>query len=415
MTKYISLFSGAGGFEHPHILPQLVCESDPVCGRVLHRRMPNVPLHNDVVTLTPPQADFVVGGWPCQDISSAGNQIGIDGLKSGLFFRMVEIAKESKAHTLIGENVPNLLTVNKGEDFHRVLHTLETAGYPYISWRTLNVRQFGLPQERNRVFIVASKNREFPVALHSSEPNSMSDVVKDNPASSGFYWTAGGRSVCLSQGFTPALKVGASDSKGRSVVAIFRNGLIRKLSPQGCARLQGFSVNDFKGESKTNVVRMAGNAVAVPMGQFVLASVFKGGDGSIGNWGSGLQIGYRKIMANGFYEKGIVWGIRHPSEPLATNLDDFVVDDPGELLSGQAAAGLIVRTARSGKLLPTELFEALLQVSEGRLKMRGSRANSFEALDKLDIEQYRRAMSLGIKVLNAPETTETWQPSLFAM
>jgi DNA (cytosine-5)-methyltransferase 1 len=166
MTTYLSLFSGAGGFEHPVLSPIVVCENDPACGRVLRRRIPTAQLHPDVTKLKNevPKADFVVGGWPCQDISSAGNMIGLDGNRSSLFFDMLTAAQRADAHTLVGENVPNLLSVNKGGDFERLLRALRDAGYPFVSWRMLNARQFGLPQERNRIFIVASRHRELALA-----------------------------------------------------------------------------------------------------------------------------------------------------------------------------------------------------------------------------------------------------------
>jgi len=248
MTTYLSLFSGAGGFEHPEVSPVLVCENDPACGRVLKRRIPAAQLHPDVTKLKNevPRADFVVGGWPCQDISSAGNMVGLDGNRSSLFFDMLTAAQRADAHTLIGENVPNLLSVNKGGDFERLLRALRVAGYPFVSWRMLNARQFGLPQERNRIFIVASRHRELALALHAAQPKCPRGAQQPNPRSAGFYWTAGGRSICYSVGFTPALKIGASDGKGRSVVAVFRDGLARKVSADACARLQGFDPADCK-------------------------------------------------------------------------------------------------------------------------------------------------------------------------
>ena len=85
-----------------------------------------------------------MGGWPCQDISLAGTLGGHARWRSGLFFDMLRTAIAADAYTLIGENVPNLLTINNGNDFQVVLETLSEAGYPYICWRILNARQFGL-------------------------------------------------------------------------------------------------------------------------------------------------------------------------------------------------------------------------------------------------------------------------------
>ena len=76
MMKYISLFSGIGGLESSQKPPVLCCESDGDARWVLGRKFPNSELHDDVVSLVPPPADVVAGGWPCQDLSIAGQQRG---------------------------------------------------------------------------------------------------------------------------------------------------------------------------------------------------------------------------------------------------------------------------------------------------------------------------------------------------
>jgi DNA (cytosine-5)-methyltransferase 1 len=416
MTTYLSLFSGAGGFEHPQLSPVLVCESDPACERVLKRRIPSAPLHSDVLTLKneTPRAEFVVGGWPCQDISSAGNMIGLGGSRSGLFFDMLTTAQRAKAHTIVGENVPYLLSVNKGRDFERLISVLTDAGYPFVSWRILNARQFGLPQERNRVFIVASKHREHALALHAAQPEPCRLAIHPAPLAAGFYWTAGGRSICYSVGYTPALKIGASDGKGRSVVAVFRDGLVRKVSANACARLQGFDPADFSGESKTDIVRMAGNAVPVPMGSFVLESVFASAAGQTRFLGTGTPLGYGRFADAGLFEDGAVWAVENLRGLLATNLDEFIAEDSGECLSGQAAAGLIVRTIRAGKTLPPKLFDVLLNMSRERTSYRGSRSNSFNELDRIDVARYRRNLEQGLVGLRQRKAEEEHQGCLFA-
>lgn len=96
-------------------------------------------------------ADVVAGGWPCQDISVAGLQEGLRGERSGLFFEMLRIAEEAAAHTLIAENVPHLLRMDNGKAFELAIRSLEDADYPFVSWRTLNAREFGLPHASARL------------------------------------------------------------------------------------------------------------------------------------------------------------------------------------------------------------------------------------------------------------------------
>jgi hypothetical protein len=195
-------------------------------------------------------------------------------------------------------------------------------------------------------------------------------------------------------------------------VAVFRDGIARKVSADACARLQGFDPADFSGESKTDVVRMAGNAVPVPMGAFVLQHVFAGTSGRVQFLNTGAPLGFGRFAEAGFFEDGAVWSVDNPRGPHASNLDEFVADDPGEVLSGQAAAGLIVRTMRSGKTLPPELFDALWAMSHERTSYRGSRSNSFDVLDRIDVAEYRRNLELGLARLQR-RAAEEFQQGLF--
>lgn len=392
LVRYLSLFSGAGGFEHRSIAPLLACESDAACIRVLTRKMPGVKIHTDARTLSPPRVEFVVGGWPCQDISSAGLEVGLSGNRSGLFYDMVRVALDGGAHTLVGENVPNLLFVNGGRDFAHVVRHLNDSGFPFVSWRTLNAREFGLPQDRRRIFLVASKHREFASAIHARSPTIVETSIVSNPATAGFYWTGGTRSICLARGYVPALKVGASDSKGRSVIALFREDRIWKLSPDGCARVQGFDPADFIDESATDIARMAGNAVPVPMGAFVLDAVFGGEALALKRHRIGMQTAFAVIGEHGYMENGMAWSIDHPDTSHANNIDAIAASDSGPPLSPQAAAGLIVRSVRANKPIPMDLFDALLELSGKSGTIRPSRSNSLDEIKSLDLRGYRQLL-----------------------
>jgi DNA (cytosine-5)-methyltransferase 1 len=383
--RYISLFSGMGGLEHPTMEPLLFCDSDPACQEVLRSRHPTTPIRPDAKGLTRvPKAEFVVGGWPCQDLSIAGKQSGIGGNRSALFFEMLRIAIAAKAHTLIGENVPNLLGMRRGEDFRRVLSTVTDAGYRYVGWRVLNARAFGIPQERRRLFIVASRHLEYAWAIHHSVPPTEWEEPKRQAY--GFYWTAGARSLCFSKGYVPALKIGASDEKGRAPVAVLVDGRVRKLSTQECLRLQGFNPLQMQLDRPSSaVLRMAGNAVALPVGRFVMKAVTSALPGM------GTKVGFGIVTDAGLYDDGIIWEVDHDTVPLAANLGDYL-DESGEELTPQACAGLIVRSIRSGHNMPRELFDVLVERSKDRSRrLQPSRANSFEALDSMtaDIERYR--------------------------
>jgi site-specific DNA-cytosine methylase len=386
--RYISLFSGIGGLEHPTVKPVLFCERDSQCQQVLREVYPTIRIANDITELRPPKAEFVIGGWPCQDLSSAGTLGGLDGTRSGLFFEMLRVGAESGAHTLIGENVPNLLTIAGGADFDRLLDALQKAGFPHIAWRVLNARAFGLPQERRRLFIVASRHQKHAEALHAKLPDF--PRTRHRKQCAAFYWTGGKRSICYSVGCSPALKIGATDNKGRAPVAVFDRGKVRKLSATEFLRLQGFNSLPTLDLSDSTLLRMAGNAVPPPMGHFVVSSVFAGAKAA------GVRSAFGLVAQSGLVDGGMSWVVDHPATKLASNLADYLDPTPNAgLLSSQAAAGLIVRSVRSGHPMPIELFDSLFALTKDRTaKLRPSRANSFLALDEMvsELATYRQSL-----------------------
>lgn len=359
----------------------LACEVDPNCQVALQRQYPDIEVWPDVRTLQPPAADMVVGGWPCQDLSSAGRLGGLSGSRSGLFFEMLRVAAASGAGTIVGENVPNLLNLRKGHEFKQVLRALADAGFPFIAWRILNARSFGLPQERRRLFIVASKSLSRAEALHAKIPPLQKDAAVDSKYAAGFYWTGGKRSICFSPGYVPALKIGATDEKGRSPVAVFSNGRTRKLSVPENLRLQGLEHIDILDMRTSAVLRMAGNAVPAPVGRFVVKSVSDCAPSQ------GVRTSFGVVGQAGIAEDGMPWAIEHESAPLAGNLIDFLDADDDSSLTPQAAAGLLVRSVRSGLPLPRELFDTLVELSQDRTqRLHPSRGDSFLALDNMQTE-----------------------------
>ena len=103
----------------------------------------------------PDALDLLCGGFPCQDLSVAGNRAGLNGARSGLFFEFARIIDALRPRHVLIENVPGLLSSNGGRDFGIVLGTLADLGYG-MAWRVLDSRFFGVPQRRRRVFIVGA-------------------------------------------------------------------------------------------------------------------------------------------------------------------------------------------------------------------------------------------------------------------
>lgn len=106
-----------------------------------------------------PHADIWCFGFPCQDISVAGKQRGLVGKRSGIYFNIIDLIKGKEENDrptyLLVENVKNLLSINAGFDFATVLSEMDEAGYD-CRWQVLNSKNFGVPQNRERVFIIAN-------------------------------------------------------------------------------------------------------------------------------------------------------------------------------------------------------------------------------------------------------------------
>lgn len=156
-----STFTGVGGadlgFEAAGMKVVWQCELDAWKRQVLAAHWPDVPIYEDVCELENPEpVDLLVGGFPCQDLSVAGKRKGFDGERSVLAFEFLRVAESLKPRWLVLENVPGLLSSNKGLDFQRLLSEVVASGYG-VAWRCLDARYFGVPQRRRRVFIVARR------------------------------------------------------------------------------------------------------------------------------------------------------------------------------------------------------------------------------------------------------------------
>lgn len=165
----VSLFAGVGGFdlamERNGVEVVANVEIDKACQSVLAKHFPNAKQFSDITEVKgsdligagfEPSRGIITGGFPCQDLSVAGKRRGLAGERSGLFWEIARLIEETKTEWFILENVPGLLTSNKGQDFGVVIGTLADIGYS-SAWRVLDAQYFGVPQRRRRVFIVGRR------------------------------------------------------------------------------------------------------------------------------------------------------------------------------------------------------------------------------------------------------------------
>jgi DNA (cytosine-5)-methyltransferase 1 len=367
--EYISCFSGIGGLEG-YSQPIALCEIDKACQSILKKRYPQSLIHSDINTFPDISADILVGGWPCQDLSIAGKQKGLSGENSGLFYSFVKVAIQSSVQTIIAENVLNLIRLENGNVFKEVLREFTSQGYNYCAWRVLNVRQFGLPHHRNRVFMIASKYKRHCDSLFRELPKSKEPSQQD--IAYGFYWTAGTQSINYSKGYVPTIKVGSSLSIP-SPPAIHYEDIVRQLTPDEALSLQGFNPKHFEGLNKSTIYKMAGNAVAVPVGKFVVDGVLNDKENKNIEYfskQSSLKL-YDEvdnfdfpggIPSNGCFDGEMKEVIVPKPSNLAINLREFLDLGISARLSQKAATGLLRRLKRSGQVCPSSLKRKLEEI-----------------------------------------------------
>jgi DNA (cytosine-5)-methyltransferase 1 len=186
--RVASLFGGIGGFDlglqkaSPRFKTVWYCDRDPA-----FKAQPQVAVYNrnfgeswepaDARGVDPrsiPDFDLLCAGFPCQSFSTAGKRRGFDDTRGTLFFEIARIAEARRPRMLLLENVKGLLSHDDGETFRTVLAVLDELGYD-AEWEVLNSKHFGVPQNRERVFVVGHLRGEpwrevFPLGQDGGEP-----------------------------------------------------------------------------------------------------------------------------------------------------------------------------------------------------------------------------------------------------
>lgn len=217
-----------------------------------------------------PDADCWCFGFPCQDISVAGKQLGFTGNRSSLFFRVMymvgQLEEEKKPTYLFIENVKNLLSVNGGWDFARLLSELDKNGYD-AEWQVFNSKCFGVPQNRERVFIIGHFREKCSKMLFP-EAGMGEEIIQWKRGSrtegSAIYVGAG---KPLKTDFIGAIIANYKTVGKRERTYIYENNNLRFFTPKECFRLQGWTDDYFAKaqlvNSDSQLYKQAGNGVTV--------------------------------------------------------------------------------------------------------------------------------------------------------
>jgi DNA (cytosine-5)-methyltransferase 1 len=317
-VTYVSLFSGAGGWDLGCDAAGWECvaqvEWDRHCRSVLERHWPDVPKWGDIATVHGsdlPPADVVCFGSPCTDLSVAGRRAGLHGEDSGLFFEATRIIEEMRHATrnafpraVIFENVYGALSSNQGRDFARVLDELANLGAVAVEWRVVDGLAFGPPQRRTRVFVVAvldprtdsgrpifaeregvrrnpAPRRQAGERVGALTANCVGGGggPDDNAAQAGHliaFNGFNGMDAQVSATHTPVIK---GDAGGASVPQVLTDVAVRRLTPRECEALQGWPRDhtaltaDGSRIADSQRYRMCGNGVMAPMGEWVARRV----------------------------------------------------------------------------------------------------------------------------------------------
>lgn len=296
----VSLFSGIGGFdlgfESAGFDVKFQCELLPFCNAILKKHWPNVERWEDIKKLNEgdnheriPVSDVWVGGFPCQDVSLArmGQRSGLRGSRSGLFYEFAGLLGKKLPRVFVLENVPGLLSSHRGEDFRILLSTLAQLGYA-VGWRTLNSRYFGVPQSRQRVYIVGCHRDWTGPGRILFEP----ECGEGNPSQNGsngaesvspFKRSIGkaGKGKPVVQSIAYCLYACSARHTGtdwsRTYVPYPSDGRVRRLTPSECEGIMAFPKNwtipeqgQFRdGDLDSLRYHALGNAVTPPVIEWI--------------------------------------------------------------------------------------------------------------------------------------------------
>jgi len=218
-----------------------------------------------------PDHDLLCAGFPCQSFSIAGKRKGFKDTRGTLFFDIARILSEKRPRLVLLENVKGLLSHDQGKTFQTILGVLSDLGYR-VEWQVLNSKHFGVPQNRERVFIVGhlggfGGRKIFPLGstdkLNNDKkqklPEQISNTLRTN-------YSGGYSNETYILGRKESYAIDSSYGKGTNTLDKGRRqmvlqGKIRRLTPTECERLQGFPDGWTEGLSDTQRYKCLGNAV----------------------------------------------------------------------------------------------------------------------------------------------------------
>ena len=371
--KVSALFAGIGGVElglgSSNHQTEFLCEFDPAAQQVLKARFPEVPIHGDVRDLknVPKATELLTAGFPCQDLSQAGETRGIEGANSGLVGEVFRILTSQDIPNLLLENVPFMLQLERGRAMRTITAALEQLGYKW-AYRVLDSRAFGVPQRRQRVFVLASKNFD-PSELLFQEDHGPPDEKDHRGVACGFYWTEGVRGLGWAVDAIPTLKGGSTIGIPSPPAIWFPDGRIAKPDLRDAERLQGFR-SDWTAPAElaakeSHRWKLVGNAVSVHAARWVGRTLHNKPKPltviptPFDEYKSWPTAAYGSSASGRYAVPVSMWPVCKQAKPL----EEFLRYEPTPL-SHRAVSGFIKRLKKGNLRYKPEFFSALTSYEE---------------------------------------------------
>lgn len=287
---FIDLFAGIGGMRQAFEAHGGKCvfssEWDKFAQQTYQANFGEKP-HGDITQIPSsviPRHDILIAGFPCQPFSHAGLKKGFMDTRGTLFFDIARIINDRKPSLVLLENVKGFASHDKGQTFATVIAALDELGYNTSS-KVLNASDFGLPQNRERIFIVGVNRRkirgvDFKFPKPPKTPVKVGDILERRVDAkyvlSNKLWSGHKRRLREHRErgngfgyslFTPSSPrtstISARYYKDGSEILIATSGNPRKITPREAARLQGFPESFIIPVSDTQAYKQFGNSVAV--------------------------------------------------------------------------------------------------------------------------------------------------------
>lgn len=370
--RVAGLFAGIGGFElgmhRAGHSTDLVCDVLPAAKAVLAARFPDVEYRDDITRLRslPASIDAICAGFPCQDLSQAGRTAGLGGERSGLIGEVFRLLSRRRIPTVIVENVPFMLQLNGGNAMRAIIDEFERRGYRW-AYRVVDTFGFGLPQRRERVFLVASREIDPASALLIEDQPLARPKSAMGRLAHGFYWTEGLGGLGWAVDSVPTLKNGSTIGIPSPPAVLMPDGSLIKPGLRDVERLQGFDA-DWT-QPAESVVRTAarwglvGSAVSVPVAEWIGRRL-----GADDPYDTTRDLEFPvlgKAPKAARFDGKRRFAVRIGTDPLGIrplSLVDFLTDHDGQMsLSLKATLGFLSRTRRAKLRFEPGFIEAIEQ------------------------------------------------------